>query len=600
LATPFFSEAQVSEVRDRSSIVEVVSDYVSLKKTGKHYKGLCPFHSEKTPSFTVNEEKQIFHCFGCGTGGNVFTFLMKVGNFSFPQALEELAKRYGVKLSRPEPSPFQKKEMARKEILFQINQTAMEYFHDVLTRRKEGEEGRKYLSWRGMKQEVLEEHRLGFAVERWDGLTQYLREKKVSLEMAQELGLILPKKKEGWYDAFRGRIIFPILDLHHRVVGFGGRLIKEGQPKYLNSPESVIYHKGEILYGLPAARQSVSERDSVILVEGYFDLLTLHQSGVKYSVATLGTALTAQHLRILKRYTRNIITLFDGDSAGVKATLRSLPLFLEEEIAGKTVLLPEGEDPDAFLRKGNLKAFEEKLARAAPLIDFFFEWLMKTHDIRSIDGKIRVAREAIPLVGRIPDGIRRNFYVKTLADQLGVEESLLAEMLRSSHGDRPKGEEDLKKQAGDKGFSKSEEMVVRLMVHWPELIPTVSEEGIVEAFDSPVLKRIAGEIEQAYGQKGKLDLSEILGSLPEDLQRELSRIAFHEKGVDEGPREKMLQDCIQKIHEKRLRSENRELLKKMREAEKGELDKEVEALSLEHRRRTQMEKDLCGHRFRSR
>jgi hypothetical protein len=173
-------------------------------------------------------------------------------------------------------------------------------------------------------------------------------------------------------------------------------------------------------------------------------------------------------------------------------------------------------------------------------------------------------------------------------------------MLRSSHGDRPKGEEDLKKQAGDKGFSKSEEMVVRLMVHWPELIPTVSEEGIVESFDSPVLKRIAGEIEQSYGQKGKLDLSETLGSLPEDLQSELSRIAFHEKGVDEGPREKMLQDCIQKIHEKRLRSENRELLKKMREAEKGELDKEVEALSLEHRRRTQMEKDLCGHRFRSR
>jgi DNA primase len=599
LATPFFSEAQVSEVRDRANILEVVSDYVSLKKTGKHHKGLCPFHSEKTPSFTVNEEKQIFHCFGCGTGGNVFTFLMKIGNFTFPQALEELAKRYGVTLARREPSPLQKREMARKEILFQINQTAMEYFHEVLMRRKEGEEGRRYLSRRGMKQEMLEEHRLGYALERWDGLTQYLREKKVSPAMAQELGLILPKKKEGWYDAFRGRIIFPIFDLHHRVVGFGGRLIKEGQPKYLNSPESVIYHKGEILYGLPAARPSASERDSVIIVEGYFDLLTLHQYGVKHSVATLGTALTAQHLRVLKRYAGNIITLFDGDSAGVKATLRSLPLFLEEEIAGKTVLLPEGEDPDAFLRKGNLKVLEEKLANAAPLIDFYFEWLMKTHDTRSIDGKIRVAREAMPLVGRIPDAIRRNYYIKALADRLGVEESLLAEMLRSSHGNRPKGEEDLKNQAGEQGFSKSEEMVVRLIVHWPELIPTVSREGIVEAFDSPLLKRIAGEIEEAYGRKGKLDLSETLEALPEDLQRELSRIAFHEKDVDEGLRQKMLQDCIQKIREKRLKRENRELLKKMREAERGDTGKGMEALLLERQNRIRMEKDLSGNRVRS-
>ena len=597
MATPFFSEPQVSEVRDRSNILEVVSDYVNLKKTGKHHKGLCPFHSEKTPSFMVNEEKQIFHCFGCGAGGDVFAFLMKVGNFSFPQALEELAKRFGVKLSGRESSPLQKKEMARKEILFQINQTAMDYFHEVLTRRKEGEEGRNYLARRGMRQEVVEEHRLGYAVERWDGLTQYLREKKVSLEMAQELGLILPRKREGWYDVFRGRVIFPIFDLHHRVVGFGGRLIKEGQPKYLNSPESVIYHKGEVLYGLPAARPYATEKDVIILVEGYFDLLTLHQYGVKQTVATLGTALTPQHLRILKRYTQNIITLFDGDTAGVKATLRSLPLFLEEEIAGKTVLLPEGEDPDAFLRKGNLKALEEKLAKAKPLIDFFFEWLMKTHETRSIDGKIRVAREAIALVRRIPDGIRRSFYVKALADQLGIEESLLGEMLRSSQRDRPKGLESLKKQPGDNEFSKSEEMVVRLMIHWPELIRTVSDEGVVEAFDSPVLKRIAGEIEQAFRKKGKLDLSEILGSLPEDLQREISRITFHEKDMDEGPREKMLRDCIQKIRQKRFKRENRELIGKMREAEKEELDKGVETLLLERQKRIRMEKDLRGNRF---
>ena len=272
MAVGFLSEEKVSEIRDRSSIVEVVSDYVTLKKTGKNYRGLCPFHSEKTASFMVNEEKQIFHCFGCGEGGDVFTFLIKVGHFSFPQAVEELAKRFGVKLPSRELSASQKKEMAQKEGLFQINQIASEHFHDLLTRRREGEEGRRYLSQRGISQEIIAEHRLGVSTDRWDGLVRHLQERKVSLELAWKLGLIFPKKKAGsstpqegrgtdaagWYDAFRGRILFPIFDLHQRVVGFGGRVIRDGQPKYLNSPESSIYHKGEVLYGLQAAKRYAS------------------------------------------------------------------------------------------------------------------------------------------------------------------------------------------------------------------------------------------------------------------------------------------------------------------------------------------------------
>ena len=600
----FFPETQVSEVRDRSNILEVISDYVSLKKAGKHYKGLCPFHSEKTPSFTVNEEKQIFHCFGCGIGGDVFAFLMKIGNFSFPQALEELAKRYGVRLSRQEPSPFQKKEMAKKEALFQINQTAMDYFHEILTRRGEGEEGRKYLARREMKQEVIEEYRLGYAPERWDGLTQYLREKKVPLEMAWELGLIFPKKKvgdstrrEGWYDAFRGRILFPILDLHQRVAGFGGRLIKEGQPKYLNSPESIIYHKGEILYGLPMARREVSEKDCVIIVEGYFDVLTLQQHGIRESVATLGTALTPQHIRTLKRYTKNIVTLFDADPAGIKATLRSLPLFLEEEVSARAILLPQGEDPDSFLRKGNLKAFEKKVAEAAPLIDFFFERLMKTQDPKSIDGKVRIAQEGMALVSKIPDKIRKSLYIKNLADRLDIKESLLHEMLRPSHRGPPKGEEEPERPLLGKGFPKSEEMVVRLMIHSPELIPMVSKEGIVEVFDSPVLKRMAKELEEAFVKKRSLDLREIMSSMSEDLQAELCGIAFQEKGLGESPREKMLKDCIQRIRQRKLEKNKNELLKKMREAEKKDLGNGVETLLMERQKLIKMEKSLNRNSF---
>src|SRR5512136_3113141 len=490
LATGLLSEEKVSEIRDRASIAEVVSDYVTLKKAGKNHRGLCPFHSEKTPSFMVNEEKQIFHCFGCGEGGDVFTFLMKVAHLSFPQSIEELAKRYGVQLPSKEFSPAQKKEMAKRESLFQINQIASEYFHDLLTVRREGGEAKRYLSQREIKEEIVKEYRLGCSLDRWDGLVQHLLEKKVSLELAWELGLIFPKKKEGWYDAFRGRIIFPIFDLHQRVVGFGGRVIRGGEPKYYNSPESSIYHKGEVLYGLQVARRYIASKDCVIIAEGYFDLLTLHQHGLKHSVATLGTALTTQHIRTLKRYTRNLITVFDADPAGIQASLRSLPLFLEEDVAGKTIVLPKGEDPDGFLRKGNLEEFRKRVAQAVPLVDFFFDRLMKTYDLKSVDGKVRVAREGVALLSKIPDRIRRNFYAKGLAERLDVKESFLYEMLQSSPGEPSQAGEDLRRSSLQGSFPRSEEMVIRLMVHHPETIPAISKEGVLEEFESPILQRI--------------------------------------------------------------------------------------------------------------
>ena len=598
LAIGFLSEEKVSEIRDRSSILEVVSDYVTLKKTGKNYKGLCPFHSEKTPSFMVNEEKQIFHCFGCGEGGDAFTFLMKVGHFSFPQAVEELAKRYGVQLPSRELSATQNKEMAKREALFHINQIASEYFHDLLTKRREGEEGRKYLSQRGISQEVIVEHRLGTSTDRWDGLVQYLQEKKVSLELAWELGLIFPKKREGWYDAFRGRILFPIFDLHQRIVGFGGREIKEGQPKYLNSPESSIYHKGEVLYGLQVAKRYATDKDCVVIVEGYFDLLTLHQYGLKHSVATLGTALTPQHIRTLKRYTKNLITLFDADPAGIQATLRSLPLFLEEEVVGKTIVLPKGEDPDGFLRKGNLEDFGKRVEGAISLVDFFFERLMKTHDLKSIEGKVRVAKEGMVLLGKIPDKIRRDFYIKALAERLDVKESFLYEMLRSSPKEPSKAGEDLKKSSLEKTFPKSEEMVVRLMVHHPELITTLSEEGIFKEFENPILQKMAEALEDLYQKKGRIDLPEALSNFDEDLKGRLCEFAFQESGLEGGDRGKILQDCVQKIREKRLKREKGELLKRIKEAEKEQEGKKLVPLLKERQELVKRERGLQKDSFR--
>ena len=592
MATGLLSEEKVSEIRDRSSILEVVSDYVTLKKTGRNHRGLCPFHSEKTPSFMVNEEKQIFHCFGCGEGGDVFAFLMKAGHYSFPQAVEELAKRYGVRLPARELSAFQKKQMDKRESLFEINRIASEYFRDLLTRRREGEEGRRYLSQRGISQEVVAEHGLGYSTDRWDGLVEYLREKKASLDLARELGLIFPKKREGWYDAFRSRVLFPIFDLHQRIVGFGGRIIKEGEPKYLNSPESSIYHKGEVLYGLQVAKRYATEKDCIIVVEGYFDLLTLHQYGWRHSVATLGTALTPQHIRTLKRYTKNLITLFDADQAGVQATLRSLPLFLEEEVAGKTVILPNGEDPDGFLRKGNLEDFTKRVEQAVPLVDFFFQRLMRTYDVKSVDGKVRIAKEGLALLGKIPDRIRRDFYTKALAERLDVKESFLYEMLPSFPKGRPKEGEDSKESSLDRTFPKSEEMVVRLMVHHPEVIPTISQEGVLKEFESPILQKIAKALEDLYQRKGRLDLPEALASFEETLKGRLCEFAFQESGLEGGDRGRILQDCMQKIRGKRLKKEKGELLRRIKEAEKQQEERSLVPLLKEHQELAKREKNL--------
>jgi DNA primase len=590
LANGFLSEEKISEIRDRASILEVVSDYVSLKKTGRNYKGLCPFHSEKTPSFMVNEEKQIFHCFGCGEGGDVFAFLMKTGHFSFPEAAEELAKRYGIKLLRRESSPIQKKEMAKREVLFRINQLASDYFHDLLTQKREGEVGRKYLYQRSVSEEIIKEHRLGYSPERWDGLVQRLIEKKVPLELAWELGLILPKKKEGWYDAFRKRVIFPIFDLHQRVVGFGGRLIGEGQPKYINSSESSLYHKGEVLYGLQAARRYASERDGVIIVEGYFDLLTLHQYGLKHSVAMLGTALTTQHIRTLRRYTKNVITVFDPDPAGIQATLRTLPLFLEEEVTGKTVLLPKGEDPDTFLKKGNLEGFEKRLAEAIPLIDFFFEWLMKTHDPKSIDGKVNIAKEGMAMIRKIPEKIRKDFYVRALAERLDLKESVLYEMIRSTPAERTRPAEGLKKRPPEESLPKSEEIVVRLMVHHPELIPTISGEGILDEFESPLLKRLGQGLEGIFQKRGKLNLTEALGEVDEGLKERLCEYAFQESGAEGDQRERILKDCIEKIRRRKSKKDESDLLRRIKEAERQKGGGGLEALLMERQEMAKKEK----------
>ena len=305
-------EEKISEVLNASDIVDVISESVILKKAGTNYFGLCPFHSEKTPSFSVNPGKQIFHCFGCSAGGNALSYLMKYHGISFPEAVKMAARKYNIEIENATLSPWIKKEFELKEGLFRINQAVMGYFHDFLKESHKAEAARAYLKKRGISEEIIQEFRLGYSPEGWDTIVNLFRKHKVSNKNAVQSGLILERKqKDGFYDRFRNRIIFPIFDINMQTAGFGGRVMDDGMPKYLNSPETPVYFKSRILYGLHAAKQFCRQEGFVYIVEGYFDFLSLYQHGIKNAVASLGTALTSDHVRILKGYAARMVLVFE-------------------------------------------------------------------------------------------------------------------------------------------------------------------------------------------------------------------------------------------------------------------------------------------------
>jgi len=305
------NQSYKEEIKRAADIVELIGQFVQLKRAGLNHVGLCPFHSEKDPSFTVNTAKQMFHCFGCKKGGDVFAFWMEYHKVPFPQALEDLAERYHVSLPKRKLTPSEKGKLALQTALFELNGLAAEYFHGILTKSEEGRDGRDYLEKRGISKEIISEFRLGYAPAKWDGLTEFLKKQKDDMDKASQAGLVIPNKKGGYYDRFRGRVIFPISNLKQQVVGFGGRVLDQSLPKYLNTPETPVFYKGKLLYGLNSSFQAIRESGRAVIVEGYTDVLALKVHGFQEAVATLGTALTGDHIRVLKGYAREAVVFFD-------------------------------------------------------------------------------------------------------------------------------------------------------------------------------------------------------------------------------------------------------------------------------------------------
>ena len=541
----FLSEDKISEIKDGCSIVEVISDYISLKKSGVNYKGLCPFHAEKTPSFIVNEEKKIFHCFGCGAGGNVFNFFMKFEHLSFPDAVKEAARRAGISLPlRMDEFKSEEKAEGNAELL-KINQSASDYFREILRASKEGERGRKYLVKRGIDKGIAEEFKLGFAPNRWDGLLTFLSGNGILREDLQRLGLVIPREdKKGFYDRFRNRLIFPIADFKGRVVGFGGRAIEAEEPKYMNSPDSPVYTKGYHVYGLHVSLPSIHKTDQAIIVEGYFDLLSMYQHGIKNVVATLGTALTPHQIKLLKRYTKNLIIIFDSDEAGEKAAMRSLPLFLDEGISPQMVLLPAGFDPDTFTQKDNGEAMRNKLREPLSLLDVFFGQVFTANDAYSIKGKLKIIEEVVPMVSRIRDRTERELYIQRVSQRLGVKEEIIFQKMKRE--DRSERSESTGKALELSEARKVEKMMVRLMMYYPQLIPQIQKEAITDDLSTDSCRKLVAIIIDKFVSEKGFDPTSLMNDVVEDeLRGLLSECLFDEEPLDDPPQ--LLRSCMQKV-----------------------------------------------------
>jgi DNA primase len=468
-----YSNELIEQVRYASDVVDIVSGYLSLRRKGQNYFGLCPFHKEKTPSFSVNAEMQIFHCFGCGAGGNVFTFIMKMEGMTFPESVKVLAKQAGIVLPE-EAENFD--EYREKEALYFANNLAAELFLKMME-TKQAAQARVYLSERGITEDEYELFGIGWAPNGWDGLIKYAAKKSVKPDLLIKAGLVIKKDETRIYDRFRGRITFSIKNLTGQAVGFGARrIIEDDSPKYINSPETDIYQKRLVLYGLHSARDQIRALDQVIIVEGYTDVTSLYRANIKNTVATSGTALTEDHARVLARYTSNAILLYDADSAGAAAALRGADILLENGMEVKIAMMPTGLDPDEFARKNGEEEVKRLLASATPLMEFKVNRFEYESRYGSSTQKATATREILASITKVGDPIRRSFLVRDLAERLQLEESeLWNDIQKMSRQKKYNSNRDDKKQdAPDKFFLTSKgtaEMgLLQVAMRQPDLI----------------------------------------------------------------------------------------------------------------------------------
>lgn len=574
---------RIEEIRRRADIASLIGEYVTLKKAGRNYLGLCPFHREKTPSFTVSPDKQMFYCFGCSEGGNVFSFLMKLNHLTFPEAVRHLAKKVGVVIPERTMSREERERYSLAEQIRQVNEVAAGFFMNTL-RSPAGEDAREYLRKRGIGESAIGTFRLGFSLEGWSHLNEYLDKKGISPKLAQQAGLLVERtgKSQGYYDRFRGRVMIPIEDVDGRVIAFGGRVIGTGEPKYMNSPESAVYTKGNTLYGLAMTREAIREKGFALLVEGYFDLIALWNAGITNVVAMLGTALTRAQVDLIRRYATRVVAVFDPDEAGKKALARSLELFLAGNVHARAVILPEGYDPDEFVRVNGREKMDEVVAKAWPMADYYIDHILGGRGTLEEDRD--KLREAVSFLSRLDDDVGRNLFIKKVAEALVVDEEVLKKEVRRAVSQSPSAvPADLPRRTTAAGMDPSELSLIRMMLEYPAKRSTVRESAILADFRTENLKSLGEEL-LAMDQEGRTmrDASSLVGTLTEGpLRDKLLALLVQESPYTEDLIDRLTADTIKKIRERSNKEKGKTLTRRIKEAEKAGNGELVDRLTLD-------------------
>ncbi len=600
-------DTKIEEIRNTADIVDIISAYVQLKKRGKNYFGVCPFHQEKTPSFAVNEEKQIYHCFGCGAGGDVFKFLMEYKSISFIEAVQEIAEQLGIKIEYDQNISVEKQN--EQETYYDINLRAAKYFSDNLLKNIAGEYARDYLSGRKLTEKTMRNFGLGFALPGWDNFVKFAKENDIDLRNTTTLGLTDKKDNGEYYDKYRNRIIFPIFSTNGRIIAFGGRILDDSEQaaKYLNSPESIIYHKKRSLYGLYHAKDEIRKLDKVILVEGYMDVIALYQGGVKNVVAASGTSLTEEQAQLLSRFTKNVVLLFDADAAGIKAALRGIEILLKQDFEVKITTLPEGEDPDSFINKYGKDDFNEQILKAQNFLEYQTTQFQEAGMFDDPVKQAEAIREMVKSAALVVDELKRNLLIKTIAKKFGLREKLIeSELIKyiAQTNRQQKRSEEIKARKNGNGQpdklkenTQERDLIKLLFSGEQHVMEKIINFIQPDEFTNPIYKRLAEIIYNCYDHGIKSPASIIDKIEDESLKRFTLSFAISEESISKRWDEvhhdggikidlnKYVDDILkryklQKINEQ-IKETNAKISELSDEAEQIELLKEIKELQEE-------------------
>ncbi len=574
----------VDRVRSAVDVVALVSETVPLKRAGRKFRGLCPFHSEKTPSFYLDDEKGLFYCFGCQTGGDLFKFVMLRENVEFLEAARILARRAGIPIPDTRGGP----RRSEKEAILAAHKDAAEFFHEILKSGREGAAARRYLRARGITGETVERLQMGFAPESWDSLKGHLVRRGYTTAQLVAGGLLSRKEATGsTYDRFRGRVVFPIRNLAGETIGFGGRVIGDGEPKYLNSAESPLYNKRDHLYGLDLARGAVRDAGEAIVVEGYFDVASLVQAGVHHVVATLGTSFAEQQVALLRRFTENVVINYDPDAAGASATRRSIDLLIAQGLRVKVLRLQGGLDPDAFVREHGGDAYRDRAGAAPRYFDYLLDRAVEGRDLADHAVKSRVLRELLPVIARVPDRIERSGFVNLLAERLGIEDGLMLAEIRDSVVKEGRASVPTVRREKGARLGDAEARLLRALIDSAdlrsEMLPVVRFDDVSGSMVEDVVRAMKGLVDEG----GAVSYARLCEILDEPVRSVLAMLA-----VDQGPqvgREEAMR-CLESIRIRRLKNERDQLQKEMESTSdaarlddlmrrKFELSRQIDALA---------------------